>query len=567
MLPPAFPAAPRDTGTGSDRPVPEREKGRGGRSPGASGERPPTGGWVGGRSPTGTSSTSAGDVVQHRLPGAPDLLPVVASSSRLPSLRGAGGQVAPVRDPGTADVPVRVPEGAWSFPRRIRGRPGSASRVCASLEGPRAALEGQSAVGRGENGRAAKSVGGEGAPSGEARRPGGREACENSHDRAAVVDHPGKWATGRRARAERRTASSGRLPWSRVVRSGAGGARIGARGGPSRERAPERRARGPCPSRRWGRSPDRTGHRVAPRPDEPVPGRERPCRGRPAGGNGAFEASTRSYAVDGNCSGSYRSSSPRAGRRRRTSGKKRRGGGRRRGLDRGRAGHLAQHDGAVGERAPVRRFAGRGGPSRREPGQVLAVDAGTPEGEPPGQRTQPGGTAGRGGFRDGSGVGRGGGRESGGEGLAAAPGQVLAVDAGTPEGDPAGQRAQRAGSRRDGRHPGRRRCGCRERADGQGSGGGRLRHRAQRLGAGRAAPPVALGPVDRRTPGPCALGGRDVGTVEDVEQAGERAAGLGAGQGGGGACRGGRRGRFRAHSRLPAGRDRGRGRGRGQGEN
>ena len=200
MLPPAFPAAPRDTGTGSDRPVPEREKGRGGRSPGTSGERPPTGGWVGGRSPTGTSSTSAGDVVQHRLPGAPDLLPVVASSSRLPSLRGAGGQVAPVRDPGTADVPVRVPEGAWSFPRRIRGRPGSASRVCASLEGPRAALEGQSAVGRGENGRAAKSVGGEGAPSGEARRPGGREACENSHDRAAVVDHPGKWATGRRAR-------------------------------------------------------------------------------------------------------------------------------------------------------------------------------------------------------------------------------------------------------------------------------------------------------------------------------------------------------------------------------
>jgi hypothetical protein len=274
MLPPAFPPGPGDTATGSDRPVPEREKGRGGRSPGASGSaRLPAGGWAVGRPPVrrprqrATSSSIA-------LPGAPDLLPVVASSSRLlwPAAPEARSLRSETRGRRTSRCGYRRVPGASRG--GSAGRAGSASRVCASREGPRAALEGQSAVGRGENvvqrSRSAAKVHRRGKP----RRPGGPRGMRELGRPSGGRRSPGEEGDrDRRARAVRRTASSGRLPWSRVVRSGAGGARIGARGRPSRERAPERRARGPCPSRRWGRSPDRTGHRVTPRPDESVPGR------------------------------------------------------------------------------------------------------------------------------------------------------------------------------------------------------------------------------------------------------------------------------------------------------
>ncbi len=52
MLPPAFPAGPRDTGTGSDRPVPEREKaGAGARRGLPESARLPAGGWAVDRPP------------------------------------------------------------------------------------------------------------------------------------------------------------------------------------------------------------------------------------------------------------------------------------------------------------------------------------------------------------------------------------------------------------------------------------------------------------------------------------------------------------------------------------
>ena len=213
MLPPAFPAGPRDTGTGSDRPVPEREKGRGGRSPGASGERPPSGGWVGGRSPTGTSSTSAGDVVQHRVPGAPDrcpgrrefLVPAVSPWRRWPGRSGqrpgdggrpgagTGGCLVlspadprPVRQRVTR---LRLPGGSARCPRGAVGGGSRRERSCSEVGRRRRCTVGGSAAARRPRGVRELAR-----PSGGRRSPGevgDRSACsggaEDGVQRPAAV--------------------------------------------------------------------------------------------------------------------------------------------------------------------------------------------------------------------------------------------------------------------------------------------------------------------------------------------------------------------------------------------
>lgn len=90
----------------------------------------------------------------------------------------------------------------------------------------RALHEGEAAVGRGEDRRASKSVGGRSCTVGA--RPGaaeiGLQAGYSAGDRVVGRGHPGKRMTGRGVLGvERRTASRGWLPWSRYcIRSGAG---------------------------------------------------------------------------------------------------------------------------------------------------------------------------------------------------------------------------------------------------------------------------------------------------------------------------------------------------------
>src|SRR4051812_18979793 len=123
-----------------------------------------------------------------------------------------------------------------------------------------------------------------------------------------------------------------------------------------------------------GRTTGRTGQRVTAGPDETGGGTGSGDLRRPAGGPGAFRRSTRSYAGDGHCSTGDRRRPPRSGRGRTTVAPLR-SGGRRRELDRGGAGQLAQHHGAVDDG-----LGGRAG--RATPGEVLTLRAGAPQGGP-----------------------------------------------------------------------------------------------------------------------------------------------------------------------------------------
>jgi hypothetical protein len=185
--------------------------------------------------------------------------------------------------------------------------------------------------------------------------------------------------------------------------------------------------------------------------------------------------------------------------------------------DRGGARHLAEQNRTVGVRA-------RCGPVlRAAPGQVLALRAGAPEGDPLHEAAQD--------RRALAVPGR-------------PPGEVLALRAGAPEGGAADQHLQRAwgdDNADDRRGGGRRRHRGRSAPGHRGRLHGAQRHRADAEGAstGRA---VQRAPVV----GPRAH--RDlVGAVEDIDQAGQGEAGLAGGRLGGDARRGRREGRVAAH--------------------
>ena len=190
---------------------------------GLPGERPPSGGgWRTGTASTGTGSTSGpGDVVQHRRrPRTAGPRPGPRASPPR-GIVGAAGQVRTGQRPGDSEVPHRVPGG----PVLPGGGPGAGPAaphdVCASLEGPRAA-QGRVGGGRGENRRASKSVGGRECTVGEsqvAARIGLRLAtCSGTESSVTVTRGRGRPVSACSGM-ERRTASSGWLPWSRELHS------------------------------------------------------------------------------------------------------------------------------------------------------------------------------------------------------------------------------------------------------------------------------------------------------------------------------------------------------------
>jgi len=468
--------------------------------------------------------------------------------------RAAGGRAArpgpcPVRDP-EGEIPSRAPGGPALRLRRTRYRP-VAPHVSAPPWRVRALHEGESAGGRGQSDRAVRRSAAGSAPSERSQgRPRSAGRLRTQRDRVVGRGHPGKGVTGLGVLGvERRTASRGWLPWSRISMSVRRGlAPISeAASRPLRERAP-RGVRGPGSSRRPGRSTGRTRQRVTACPDQAGGDTGAGEPGRPAGGSGAFRRSARSYAGDGHCSTGDRRHPPLSGRGRTTVAQLR-SGGRRRELDRGGAGHLAQHHGTVGGR--LRSRAGRAAP-----GEVLAVRAGTPQGGARDQAAPPvrvgcghvrrpdDGAAGR--------VDRGVGSRT--------PGQVLALRAGAPQrrapnqgGEPAdGGRGRRGG------HLGNARC-TRQRAGHGGRPDRTERHRPD------GAPPRARRAVVRRPPGSRAAGYRaSARAVEDVEQRGHAEPGLQGDR----VVRQARRGRPLAAAHVASrSRVRDRGRCRGQGEN
>jgi hypothetical protein len=191
----------------------------------------------------------------------PDRGPVTAS---VPSCGGSGaaGQGWTGRRPGDGCVPSRVPVGPVVRLRDGSG-PGRRRRTRLRLPGGSARCTG--AVGGGSR-REPSCVEVGRRPEEHRRREAraadvGRQEAEWLGDRVVGRGHPGKRATGLGVlEAVRRTTSSGWLPWSREEH-----VRSGARARPSGERAPCG-ARGPGPSRRRGRAPDRVGQRVPPRP-------------------------------------------------------------------------------------------------------------------------------------------------------------------------------------------------------------------------------------------------------------------------------------------------------------
>ena len=142
----------------------------------------------------------------------------------------------PVRDPGT--TASSLPDtGRTCGPPRRRIRPTGATaprRSC--LPGGSARCTEQPAVGRGEMRTAEKSVGGRrstvGGGAGECVQLGKSSATEST----VTVTRGRRSDRSRRARAVRRTASSGWVPWSRCVQVGARGARQGGGRGEPRAR-------------------------------------------------------------------------------------------------------------------------------------------------------------------------------------------------------------------------------------------------------------------------------------------------------------------------------------------
>jgi hypothetical protein len=208
-----------------------------------------------------------GDVVQRRVPGAGrtgDRSP--RASALLLVRRAPVARAAPVRDPGTRASLAGTGRTCCSPRGRIRST-GRRRRTRLRLPGGSARCTGQSAVGRGENRRASKSIGDRGtggagrasphtsAPpwrvralhravgGGSRREPScvevgrrpectvggepeaadvGRQGSDGLGDRVVGRGHPGKRATGLgMLGALRRTTSSGWLPWSRLQRADA----------------------------------------------------------------------------------------------------------------------------------------------------------------------------------------------------------------------------------------------------------------------------------------------------------------------------------------------------------
>jgi hypothetical protein len=208
-----------------------------------------------------------GDVVQRRVPGAGrtgDRSP--RASALLLVRRAPVARAAPVRDPGTRASLAGTGRTCCSPRGRIRST-GRRRRTRLRLPGGSARCTGQSAVGRGENRRASKSIGDRGtggagrasphtsAPpwrvralhravgGGSRREPScvevgrrpectvggepeaadvGRQGSDGLGDRVVGRGRPGKRATGLgMLGALRRTTSSGWLPWSRLQRADA----------------------------------------------------------------------------------------------------------------------------------------------------------------------------------------------------------------------------------------------------------------------------------------------------------------------------------------------------------
>jgi hypothetical protein len=195
-------------------PAPERERAGAGARRGASRGAPAVR-RVGGRGlPTGTSSTSraSSSSIAPRLPRGPGPGPPERPRA---CCRGSApvGQVDPVRDPGDGVRPGRVPEGPVDHLDDGSGRPGRQCRTRLRPPGGSARCQRQSAGGRGEIRRAEKSAGGRrctvgGEPGGGRVRPSGYGVVRRPRD---GPDRPGEEGDrSRRARVERRTASSGR---------------------------------------------------------------------------------------------------------------------------------------------------------------------------------------------------------------------------------------------------------------------------------------------------------------------------------------------------------------------
>jgi hypothetical protein len=200
-------------------------------APRSSGERPPSGGgwrtriWVRPcichlRDVQGTRRRRPASLLSR---GRPDRVPVVASAAAA-GCRRHRPDPGPRSETRGTDVPARVPGGPVLRLRRSGAGPASPHTSAPPVR-VRALHEGESAVGRGENCRAERRSAAGSAPSQGARAADvGLQAESSARNRVVGHGHPGKRATGLGVlEVERRTASGGWLPWSRIcIRSGAG---------------------------------------------------------------------------------------------------------------------------------------------------------------------------------------------------------------------------------------------------------------------------------------------------------------------------------------------------------
>ena len=200
---------------------------------GLPGERPPTGGGGGQHAVSAGTvlqrdvHTWPGDVVQHRrVPSPAGPRPGLASATAARWSSAPMARPLPVRDPGDAERPSPG-TGGTCFRLRRSGKPCRRCRTRLRLPGGSAPCTRARRrwVGARTVVRQSRSAAGS-APSevSQVAAEIGLQAADVLGDRAVGHGHPGKRATGLGVlRMERRTASSGWLPWSRnSVRSGAG---------------------------------------------------------------------------------------------------------------------------------------------------------------------------------------------------------------------------------------------------------------------------------------------------------------------------------------------------------